>query len=131
METEKNLTDADLQAQLDAANAQIAALKSSPGARENVLQTALDKANAEIARLQSLPNVVTVPNPATKQVVIPREFPEGFGYTGRRDSLSNYQGSYLQKCWSALPDAEKVKHLLRLEQFAEQTVAHAPTVPAS
>ena len=67
----------------------------------------------------------------TQTIVIPDEFPAGFGYYGRRESLSAEVRAMLQKQWDALTDDEKVGHLLKLGQHIEQDVPNAPTRLAS
>lgn len=93
--------------------------------------TDLEAANKEIERLKAeratAETVREIPVSAnTKRVVIPREFPAGFGFAGHRASLNHLVREHLQKAWDSLSDDAKVQHLLNLEQHVEQPVPQAP-----
>jgi len=56
---------------------------------------------------------VTVKQPKENVIEIPDEFPHGYGYSGKRESLSADQKNALQKMWNSLTDDQKVEHLLQ------------------
>lgn len=110
------------QAELDAANAELARLKAG----QPDVNSQLAAAQAEIEWLRKAQEQ-TVDIPVnTKRVVVPREFPDGFGFAGRRDSLQSDTREYLQRCWDSLTSEQKVRHVLALEQHVPQPVPQSP-----
>jgi len=98
-------------------------------------QKDMDDAIAE-AKKNAVPPVsasrsVSVPIKDMRTVVIPSGFPHGFGYTGNRTHLSDYVKAYLQKCWDALTDELKVRHLTNLHDDLDRATAIAPTQPVA
>jgi len=55
---------------------------------------------------------VVVKSAKENVIEIPDEFPHGYGYSGKRESLSADQKTALQKMWDSLTDDQKVEHLV-------------------
>jgi len=98
-------------------------------------QKDLDDAVAEAKRMPTplapASRSVSVPVANTRTVIIPSEFPHGFGYAGNRAHLSDYVRAYLQKCWDALSDEFKLRHLTNLHDDLDRSTAIAATQPVA